>query len=322
MPTILSGLVARDELKKALVAKIAALQEKRGMPITLAIIQVGDRPDSTAYINAKKRFAATIGVLVRLVHFNESAGQEEIVAAIKALNAEKQVSGIIVQLPLPEHFDEQAVLDAIDPAKDTDAISTARVKVWSVQRSDLCINQDPILYPATARGVGELLDFYHISLRDKRVCVIGRSNFVGTPIAALCRARGAHVTVCHSKTVDLVKETLAADVIISAVGRAGLITAQHVKAGQVVIDVGINEIFDQKAGEHGHEKTDRPIRHLVGDVDFKEASSALGDSSTGEKGAISPVPGGVGPMTVLGLFENLADCATIELSVGVSVSRS
>ena len=157
-----------------------------------------------------------------------------------------------------------------------------------------------VLYPATARGIGELLDFYNISLKGKKVCVIGRSPLVGTPIACLCRARGALVTVCHSKTVDLARETLSADVIICAVGKAGLITADHVRDGQAVIDVGINEIV----GINIDDGSDKRRRKLVGDVDFEGVSEVLG-----RDGAITPVPGGVGPMTVLALFENLVDCA-------------
>jgi len=195
--------------------------------------------------------------------------------------------GIIAQLPLPKNLDEQAVLDSIDLAKDADAIASTNVKKWTLQDAGSYKVQDVILYPATARGIGELLDFYKIPLNGKKVCVIGRSPLVGTPIAALCRAKGAKVTVCHSKTVDLMKETLASDVIISAVGKAGLITAEHVHIGQIVIDVGLS----------------RAERHLVGDVDFEKVSAVLGD-----KGAITPVPGGVGPMTVFALFENLVDC--------------
>jgi 5,10-methylene-tetrahydrofolate dehydrogenase/methenyl tetrahydrofolate cyclohydrolase len=292
MPTILSGLIVRDELKKSLATRIKALQEKRGLsastsPLTLAIIQVGDRADSTAYINAKKRFAAEIGVLVKLVQFKENADQEEIISEIKKLNQDKKITGIIVQLPLPKNLDEKVILDSIYPAKDADAITSTNVKVWTIQ--------GPTSYPATARGVGELLGFYKIPLKRKRVCVIGRSKFVGTPIACLCRAKGALVTVCHSKTEDLVKETLAADVIISVVGKAGLITAEHVKKGQVIVDVGLS-----RASVDGKTK-------LVGDVDFEKVKAVLGDSPAGG-GAITPVPGGVGPMTVLALFENLVDC--------------
>lgn len=292
---ILSGTAVRDELKKALVEKVKALKEKRG-DFALAIIQVGDRADSTAYINAKKRFGETIGVIVKHVHLKEGTNQGEIVSLIKKFNSEKEIAGIIVQLPLPKNLEEQIILDAIDPTKDADAIASANVKRWmetATERTKTEIRsmyRDPILYPATARGVGELLDFYQISLKGKKVCVIGRSPFVGTPIAALCRAKGAIVTVCHSKTHDLVKETLAADVIISAVGKAGLVTADHVREGQVIVDVGLSHV-DGK---------------LIGDVDFEKASMKLGD-----KGAITPVPGGIGPMTVLALFENVVDCAIL-----------
>jgi methylenetetrahydrofolate dehydrogenase (NADP+)/methenyltetrahydrofolate cyclohydrolase len=288
MPTILSGLTARDELKKPLAAKIKALQEKRsGSPLTLAIIQVGDRADSIAYINSKKKFAAEIGVDVNLINFQENINQEEIISEIKKLNKDKKITGIIVQLPLPKNLYERIILDAIDPAKDADAITSTNVKKWMIQKQVL------FLYPATARGISELLDFYKISLKGKKVCVIGRSAFVGTPIACLCRAKGAIVTVCHSKTIDLVKKTLDADVIISAVGKAGLITAGHVRRGQVIIDVGLS----------------RAEGKLVGDVDFEKVKTLLEES-----GAITPVPGGVGPMTVLALFENLLDCAILQVA--------
>jgi len=331
MPTIISGLIARDGLKKSLAAKIKILQEKRNLsvspsPLILAIIQVGDRADSAAYINAKKRFATEIGVNVKIVNLGENVLQEKIIAEIQKLNQDNEVTGIIVQLPLPKNMDEQVILDAVDPAKDADAITSTNMKEWMVRdvisyniKMSSRTNQCPTLYPATARGVGELLDFYKISLKRKNVCVIGRSRFVGTPIACLCRAKGAHVTVCHSKTEDLVKETLAADVIICAVGKADLITANYVREGQVVVDVGINEIV----GANSDEKQDSLVkvyevevkdgkakskistsRRIVGDVDFEKVKAVLG-----QDGAITPVPGGVGPMTVLALFENLADCA-------------
>ena len=314
MLTILSGKVARDELKKALVAKINALREKHGASLTLAIVQVGERADSTAYINAKKRFAASIGVAVKLIQFKEDTAQEEIVGELQKLNHDKAITGIIVQLPLPGHIDKRVVLDAIDPAKDTDGISSTSVKRWSNQGLPLALAKSPRvtlgvgettkgypMYPATARGVGELLLFYKIQIQGKKVCVIGRSELVGAPIAAIVTKMGGIVTVCHSKTLDLMKETLAVDVIICAVGKPGLITAAHVRAGQTVIDVGINDVG-------GSAKLDEeiPRRRLAGDVDFEKVSAALGD-----KGAITPVPGGVGPMTVLALFENLIDCAVI-----------
>ncbi|MDE2188301.1 MAG: bifunctional 5,10-methylenetetrahydrofolate dehydrogenase/5,10-methenyltetrahydrofolate cyclohydrolase [Patescibacteria group bacterium] len=295
MLKILDGKAVRDARKTRLIQRIKLLKR---VP-TLAIIQVGDRSDTTAYVNAKKRFAADIGVEVRHIHLEENVDQDVILKNIKNLNVDETVGGIIIQLPLPEAIDRDAVINTIDPKKDTDALTKPSIDRWSkgdaLTRSDLCTKvrpmyQGPTLYPATARGVGELLGFYHISLKDKKVCVIGRSALVGTPVAALCRTRGAMVTVCHSQTADLKKETLASDIIISAVGKPGLVTAAHVKPGQVVIDVGINRVEGK----------------LIGDVDFEAVKAVLGDA-----GAISPVPGGVGPMTVLALFENLIDCATM-----------
>ena len=229
------------------------------------------------------------------MRFDEDVRQEEIISEIKKLDKEKGASGIIVQLPLPESLDEKAILDTIDPIKDVDAINSMSVKNWTAASGSTPTIDDVksrVIWPATARGVGELLDFYKIFLKGRKVCIMGRSKLVGAPIAALCRAKGALVTVCHSKTLDLKKETLVADVIISAVGKAGLITGEHVKEGQVVIDVGLSLI--ETGGK----------TRLVGDVDFVKVSTVLG-----EKGAITPVPGGVGPMTVLALFENLLDCA-------------
>ncbi|MDE1975014.1 MAG: bifunctional 5,10-methylenetetrahydrofolate dehydrogenase/5,10-methenyltetrahydrofolate cyclohydrolase [Patescibacteria group bacterium] len=322
-PTILSGLVARDRLKGELIERISGLKAT-GMTPALAIIQAGDRADTTSYVDSKKRFAAGIGADVRHVHMDADARQEDVIGHIKTLNADRSVHGIIVQLPLPEGLDRDAAMAAIDPAKDADGLAPTNVAIWSAGGSH-------VVWPATARGVGELLDFYDIVLKGKNVCVIGRSALVGAPVAALCRAKGAIVTVCHSKTGDLKKETLAADVIISAVGKPGLVTVDHVKPGQVIVDIGISEVgadhqsknisqeFSSEkiprhraspAGPDPCSETDgrhrpgrsQPKRNLIGDVDFKAVKAVLGPN-----GAISPVPGGVGPMTVLALFENLAD---------------
>jgi len=286
---ILDGHIARTELAKKLDQKVAAFKATRGFPLTLAIIQVGDRADTASYIKAKKSFAVEAGIEVRHVHLKENVSQDESIAEIDKLNNDKKVSGIIVQLPLPSEIDKKAIIDAVNPSKDADGLTSYSVNRWNT-------NESGAIWPATARGVRELLDFYKISLKGKKVCVIGRSELVGTPIAAMCRSEGATVTVCHSKTTDLLKETLASDVIICAVGKPKLITAQHVKSGQIIVDVGINEVSGVKLDE------EIPKRKLVGDVDFNAVLPILGDS-----GAITPVPGGVGPMTVLALFENLLD---------------
>ena len=154
MPNILSGLIARDELKKSLTVKIKALQEKRGLSLTLAIIQVGDRADSTAYINGKKKFAAEIGVVVELIHLQEDISQEEIISEIKKLNQDKGIVGIIVQLPLLKHFDEQAILDAVDPTKDADAITSMSVKKWT----DELVQGLPSYKPSTRAPLVQTLE--------------------------------------------------------------------------------------------------------------------------------------------------------------------
>jgi 5,10-methylene-tetrahydrofolate dehydrogenase/methenyl tetrahydrofolate cyclohydrolase len=311
---LLDGRVARAELKKKLADRVAIFKAKHGFSPVLAIIQVGDRPDTASYIKAKKKFGLEIGAEVRHVHLNDSVSRDEVIKETRELNADKKVSGIILQLPLPEALkaDKKEIIDAIDPAKDTDGLTSSSVEKWNLATENPVSNsvgQSGAIWPATARGVGELLDFYGVDIKGKKVCVIGRSELVGTPVAALCRAKGAEVTVCHSKTVDLMKETLASDVIITAVGRPGLVTAKHVKQGQIIIDVGINEVREENASSHlsDDNRVDKleeeiPKRKLVGDVDFNAVLPILGES-----GAITPVPGGVGPMTVLALFENLLD---------------
>lgn len=270
--TILSGIEARNARLPKLIETIGRLSR---VP-RLVIVQVGDRHDSTAYINAKKSFAKKAGIEVELVHFPETVTQDEVIKSIKDKNSTESVSGIIVQLPLPAHIDPTPVIESIDPRKDVDGLTQANYLKL--------INNEPGIVPATARGVNELLAHYNISLRGKKVAVVGRSRLVGTPIAVLCKRAGAEVIVCHSKTINLAQETSQADVVIVAVGRPGLITSEHVKPGAVVIDVGISKLTDGS---------------IKGDADF--------DALKEKASAITPVPGGVGPMTVLGLFENVAE---------------
>jgi len=279
---ILDGRAVRDAAIPALTARIKGLLHK---PV-LAIIQVGDRPDSTAFIKAKSSFAEKVGAKTKHVHLPESALQAEVIKAVQECNADPKIHGIIVQLPLPLEIDQEAVIDAIDPHKDADALTSSSVKRWLEGREDA-------LLPATTRGVKELLEYYKIELFNKHVVVVGRSMLVGKPLAAFVLNENATVTVCHSKTLDLTDETKKADVLIVAAGRPELIGAGHVREGTVVIDVGINTAKSEKLED------ELPGKKLVGDVDFEVVKSLAS--------AITPVPGGVGPMTVLGLFENLAD---------------
>lgn len=285
--TILDGRKIRDEAIPVLAKKIDALSY---IP-TLTIIQVGNREDTASYIRAKKSFASKIGVNVKHIQLSIDISQNELIDIIKENNNDKSVKGIIVQVPLPIEIDRDDVINMILPSKDVDGLTPYNVKRW------LDGNEDAIL-PATARGVRTLLKYYKIDLFGKKVTVIGRSVLVGKPIVAMCLNENATVTVCHSKTPDLIKETQNADILIVAVGKNGLVKAEHVKEGQVIIDVGINTKEGDKLDD------EIPTRKLVGDVDFDSVSNIVA--------SITPVPGGIGPMTVLSLFENLVDLCSVK----------
>lgn len=278
-PTIISGKHTRDILVPTLIERIKSLSFKP----TLAIIQVGAREDSTAFIRAKKNFASKIGIQEKHIQLSETISQGELTTVIEQCNEDSTIHGIIIQLPLPASLDRDAVIETIDPDKDADGLTSTNVKRWLEGREDA-------LMPATARGIRELCAQYGITLFGKRVVIIGRSMLVGTPIAALCLAENATVTICHSKTKNLAVHTREADIIISAVGKPKLIGKKHVKKGQVIIDVGITVTQSNTSNK------------VVGDVDLRAVLPVIGS-----KGMITPVPGGVGPMTVLGLFENVVD---------------
>ena len=278
---ILSGIVIRDEHLPILKEKFSAMSTK---PI-LTIIEVGNRPDTASFIIAKRSFAEKVGIEVRVISLKQDTKNAEIISLIKKQNDDVKVGGIIVQLPLPEHLDKFAIIESIDPGKDVDALTSINVKKWLENIHDSIL-------PATARGVRTMLHFYKINLEGKKVAVIGRSNLVGKPVAQMCQNENATVTVCHSKTVNLNQEILNADIVISATGKIGLLNRDNVRAGQIIIDVGINTMSDQKLELEGKRK-------IVGDAKFDEVSEIVN--------AISPVPGGVGPLTVLSLFENLYD---------------
>ncbi len=269
---LLDGKKARESYTAELITKIKALS----FTPHLVIIQVGNRSDSTAFIKAKKSFAQKIGVTEEHIILPESISQEDLIQEVKKYNENKKVTGLIVQLPLPLHIDADEVIESINPSKDVDGLTSYNVKRWVSGRSDA-------IMPATPRGIRELLNFYKIDLAGKKVTMIGRSTLVGKPIAVMCLNQNATVTICHSKTVDLAKETKDADVLIVATGKPGLIGKSHVNKNQIVIDVGITHV-DGK---------------ITGDVDFEAVKDHVA--------WISPVPGGVGQMTVLALFENLVE---------------
>ena len=275
MPLLLDGKKVRDEIAKTLREKIAKFLS----PPTLAIIQIEEREESTAYIERKKAFGKSIGVSVRHISLLESVSEAEVVQQIDALNADEGVSGVIVQLPLPAHLDRVRIQNAVGLPKDADGLA---------EGSDFT--------PATARGIVELLEFYDIPVLRKRVAVLGRSALVGTPTAEALRKAGAEVTVCHSQTPNTKTITRASDIIVVAIGKPRRIGGEYFRndGTQTVIDVGITAVT-----EKGEERLEEeiPKRKLVGDVDFDSVKDIVA--------AISPVPGGVGPMTVAALFENL-----------------
>lgn len=279
MALILNGRAARDSYKQKLVERI----RKLGIAPALALIQVGDVRESNIYIEQKKKFAAAIGAKVEHMRFPADIDPSFVEERIRSLNERSDVHGIIVQLPLPPHFDKQSLIEAISPLKDVDGLTD--------ENQDLLDRGTPRLIPATPRGVSLLLEHYSIDVKGRSAVVFGRSRLVGRPLAALLRAKGASVEVCHSKTADPKSISKKADLVFVAIGKPGLIDSSYIKEGAVVVDIGINSIEGEKLDE------EPPRRKVVGDVLFSDVEPHVA--------AISPVPGGVGPMTVLSLFDNL-----------------
>jgi len=275
---ILSGKIIRDERMSEIASNIKAFLTIPAM----TIIQVGDRPDSNSYIQAKKNFATKVGLKTKHVKLREDIKQQDLIDTVEKCNEDVETKAIIVQLPLPLHIDRDAVIETIDPNKDVDALTAANVKFWLEGREDA-------IMPATARGIKHLLSYYGIELFGKKVCVVGRSILVGKPIAIMCLNENASVSICHSKTQNLEEETKRADILIVAIGKPNFINNNYVREGQIVIDVGISKDMSG---------------NLCGDVDFDKVSPIVS--------MISPVPGGVGPMTVLSLFENIIDLSRRE----------
>jgi methylenetetrahydrofolate dehydrogenase (NADP+)/methenyltetrahydrofolate cyclohydrolase len=246
-------------------------QDNVGIP-GLAVILVGDDPASAAYVRSKATACEEVGIASRQITFPGYLSQDELIDSVQELNRDAGIHGILVQLPLPKHLDERAVLETVNPAKDVDGFTYANIGRLVENRASFV--------PCTPAGILELLDREEIAIAGRRAVVVGRSEIVGKPVAMLLVHRNATVTICHSRTADLAAETRRADILIAAVGRPRLITGDMVKPGAVVIDVGINRVEGR----------------LVGDVDF--------DSVTPVAAAITPVPGGVGPMTVAMLLRN------------------
>lgn len=298
---ILNGLKIRDSKRENLRSQIEMLKKKGGsrfIPPVLVILQVGDNKTSGVYIDQKKKFATYIGAEVLHIKLPEYVEEQDVIGEIQNYNLDSSVHGIIVQLPLPRHLSVHNITNAIDYKKDVDGLSSTSLGLLVLRNFKMddpsrSAGTEPLFkgfIPATAKGILSLLDEYDINVEGKRVCVVGRSTLVGKPVALTMIAKNATVTVCHSKTFNLSAITKASDILISAVGVPGLINGEFVSEGQIVIDVGITS--SENKNENGE-----IVRKLSGDVSFDEVSNIIS--------AISPVPGGVGPLTVTSLFENL-----------------
>ncbi len=280
MAKILSGKEVSARIKGELAEEVSALKQEGIFP-GLAVVIVGDDPASRVYVNSKKKACEELGIYSEEYALPGTAEPQELFRLIDQLNHKKEINGILVQLPLPKQFNEEEVIQAIDPKKDVDAFHPVNVGKIMVGNYDFV--------PCTPAGVMELIKESGISIEGKECVVVGRSNIVGKPQAMLLLHQNGTVTVCHSRTKNLKDTVKRADIVVAAVGKPKFITADMIKEGAVVIDVGINRIAEKK---------------LVGDVDFEECEKVAG--------AITPVPGGVGPMTIAMLMKNTVKAAKIQ----------
>lgn len=283
MSRLIDGKVISAAVKERVKNEVAQLNEK-GITVGLAVIIVGEDPASKIYVANKKKACEALGIISEEYALPESTTEEELLGLIDTLNAKKSINGILCQLPLPRHLDEKRIINAISPEKDVDAFHPVNVGRIMIGDYDFV--------PCTPAGIMEMLAYENIETEGKRCVVIGRSNIVGKPMAMLLLHKNGTVTICHSKTRNLKEICLGADILVAAVGKAKFVTADMVKEGAVVIDVGMNR-------ENGR---------LCGDVDFEAVKN--------KASAITPVPGGVGPMTIAMLMQNTLTAAKRQNGIG------
>jgi methylenetetrahydrofolate dehydrogenase (NADP+)/methenyltetrahydrofolate cyclohydrolase len=306
---ILDGAKIATDIRKEVAAEVASLAAA-GMRPGLAVILVGHNPASEIYVRGKVKACQEVGIYSEQHTPAETATTDELLAMVEDLNRRDEIDGILVQLPLPPHVDSKKVLMAVDPAKDVDGFHPVNVGFLSTQR--------PGLVPCTPAGVIEILNRSDISIAGKEAVVVGRSDIVGKPVAMLMLNANATVTVCHSKTHDLPAVCRRADILVAAIGRAGMITGDFVKPGATVIDVGMNKVTDAAVFQrlfggrlYKNAKREEIFRTkgstLVGDVHPEVAEVA---------GALTPVPGGVGPLTIAMLMYNTVKAAKLRRGSG------
>ena len=283
---LIDGKELARSLRGEIAAGVAALKLEKGVTPGLAVILVGDNPASVSYVTAKEKACTEAGMLSREIRLPAETTEEELVSLVKKLNCDPEIHGILVQLPVPKHIRDKAVIDAIAPEKDVDGFTP--INVGKMMIGDECF------LPCTPHGIIKLIEFSGMDIRGKHAVVIGRSNIVGKPVAALLARKetNATVTLCHTGTPDVGHFTRDADIVVVAAGRPNTLTGDMLKPGAVVIDVGVNRIPDA---------TKPKGFRLVGDADFESCSKVAG--------AITPVPGGVGPMTITMLLWNTLESA-------------
>lgn len=289
--TLIDGTAIAAKVREQVRSGVEALEAEHGFRPGLATVLVGEDPASATYVRMKQRMCEELGIRSVGHTLDADATQEEVEGLVADLNADSQVNGILVQLPLPAHLDEEAVLNKIDLAKDVDGFHPVNIGRLAMK------GRDPLFIPCTPYGIMVMLEESGVETSGAEAVVVGRSNIVGLPVAMLLQKANATVTICHSRTRDLAAHTREADILIAAIGRSEMITGDMIKPGAAVIDVGINRVDDPQA-KRGY--------RLVGDVEF--------DSAKEVAGAITPVPGGVGPMTIAMLMRNTLHAA--ELAAG------
>lgn len=281
MAEIIDGKLVSENLLDNLAKEISKLDKKP----SLAVIIVGEDPASKIYVNLKKKKAIELGINSQVIEMSAGTTQDELLNTIDILNNDECINAILVQLPLPKHIDKNAVLEKITPLKDVDCFHPYNA-------GQIATGNKPYVYPCTPNGILRLLEFYNIAVEGKNVVVVGRSNIVGRPMAQMFLNKNATVTICHSKTENLGQITAGADILVSAVGQKNLIKAEMVKESVVVVDVGMNRDDNGK---------------LCGDVDFVNVSK--------KASFITPVPGGVGPMTICSLMLNTFDLYKVQNNI-------
>ncbi len=280
---IIDGKLVQSQICDELKKEIEKLKSRNIVP-TLKIIQVGDNQASNVYVRNKIKLSETVGINTTVDKLPENITETELINRIKDLNNDKNINGILVQLPIPSHLSEKEVIETIVPDKDVDCFNLVNVgKLWTAKKQDI------YLKPCTPCGVIEMLKKYNVEMSGKHVVIIGRSNIVGKPQAALFLLENATVTICHSKTTNLKEVCKQADILVAAIGRAKMINHEYIKQGAVVIDVGMNRDENNK---------------LCGDVDFENVKDIVS--------YITPVPGGVGPMTITILLKNLINVTKLQ----------